>query len=226
MSVLPIEPDLRKLNAGAIVELFILDTTPIGGATLDYFHSGTTVGRVPVTFQGKTYNPWPIEADGYEKSGTGGLPKPRIRVANRGGIMTATARQMGDLVGAAVIRKRTFVKYLDDQPTADPTKEYPIDIFYVGRKTTDKRSHLEFELVSSFELKGVTLPGRIMVQTCNVVYRGPVCAYTGPMYDKNDQPTSSSAEDTCPKLLSSCKVRQGENNQLTYGGYPGLRRYA
>jgi len=223
--VTAIEADLRKLNPGAKVELFTLDTTPIGGGTVDYFHSGTTLGRTSVQFQGKTYNPWPIEAEGYEKNGSGGLPKPRVRVANRGAVMTATARQMGDLVGAALIRRQTYVKYLDGQPTADPTKEFPPDIFYVGRKTVDKRDFLEFELVSSFELRNVTLPGRIMVQTCNWLYRGPECGYTGPYYDRNDQPTGSLSEDTCPKLLSSCKVRQGSGNELTFGGFPGLRRY-
>lgn len=110
---MPIASEVRKLATDKLIELFILDTTPIGGGTLDYFHSGTSQVNAPIVFQGQTFQPWALECQGFDKSGTGALPQPTLTVGNPQGIMSRTVLQLKDLVGAKLLRKRTFAKFLD-----------------------------------------------------------------------------------------------------------------
>ena len=81
---------------------------------------------------------------------------------------------------------------------------------------------VEFELAASFDLEGVTLPRRQIVQNvCPWRYRGSECGYTGTAYlDANDQAVASSSLDVCGKRLSSCKARFGQNAELPFGGFP------
>jgi len=134
-----------------------------------------------------------------------------------------------DLVGAKITRKRTLAKYLDAvnfeggvNPTADPSAEFADDVYYVDRKSRETRDVVEFELAASFDLEGVTLPRRQIVQNvCPWRYRGTECGYTGTVYlDANDQAVGSSSLDVCGKRLSSCKARFGQNAELPFGGFP------
>ncbi len=107
-----IASDIQKLAPGNLVELFELDASAIGG-TVYRFHAGTNELQSPVVWQGNIYTPYPVEASGFEWSGRGTLPQPQVRVANIFGLISALCLQHDDLVGAKLIRRRTFVKYLD-----------------------------------------------------------------------------------------------------------------
>jgi len=203
-----IASDLQKLAPGALIELFILDATALGG-DVTRLHAGTNELRASVVWQGATYAPFPIEASGFELSGRGALPQPKVRVANVTGLITALCMELNDLVGAKFTRKRTLVKYLDAvnftggvNPTADATQEFPDEIWYV---------------------KGVKLPRRQMIaNVCSWLYRGPECGYAGgAVADINDVATTVLANDQCGKRLASCKLRFGEFAELPYGGFPG-----
>jgi len=157
------------------------------------------------------------------------VPRPRLRVANVTGAITALVLTYQDLVGAKITRKRTLAKYLDAvnfeggvNPTADPLAEFADDVYYVDRKSRETRDVVEFELAASFDLEGVTLPRRQIVQNvCPWRYRGSECGYTGMAYfDANDQAVGSSSLDVCGKRLSSCKARFGQNAELPFGGFP------
>lgn len=104
--------DLQKLSGGAWVELFELDASDVGG-TLYRFHCGTNEYYQPVVWQGQTYTPWEIQADGFGYSGTGAPPRPKLRASNVTGILSALLKETGDLLGAKLTRKRTMVKFLD-----------------------------------------------------------------------------------------------------------------
>lgn len=224
-----ITSEIQKLEPSAIIELFELDLTPLGGELLR-FHAGTNRLSENLVWQGETYVRYPIQATGFEITGSGQLPRPKIAVSNVLSTISLYVIQYGDLLGAKVTRKRTLAKYLDAvnfpggvNPTADPTAAFPEDIFYVDRKSVETRDVVEFELATPFDVAGIKLPRRQIVQNiCVWAYRGAECGYVGTNYfDKFDNPVATAGQDQCGKRLSSCEKRFGENNPLNFGGFPG-----
>ena len=225
---LKISSELQKLAPNAIIELYELDASPFGGSVY-YFHAGTNNLTQAVTWQGQEYQPYPVQITGFEISTGGQIPRPKMAVSNVSGIITALVLAYDDLLGAKVTRKRTMQKYLDAvnfsggvNPNADPTAEFPDDIYYVERKTSENKSAVEFELSASFDVQGVKLPRRQIIQNiCPWKYRGAECGYAGTnYYDSNDQPVGSLGLDVCGKRISSCELRFGANAELPFGGFP------
>lgn len=221
--------DIQKLDPGALVELFVVDATSIPGGSVNYFHAGTNSLSGPIVWQGATYNALPIQANGFSKAGTGQLPRPTLLMANVLGTIGAMARDFNDLLGAKVLRKRTFVKYLDAvnfpgglNPTANPLEAFPDDEFYVDQKVREDKFVVELALAAKCDLEGVRIPLRVVTQTCGWRYRGEGCGYAGgPVAKTDDTATSDPAQDSCGKRLGSCKLRFGATNLLPFGGFPG-----
>jgi lambda family phage minor tail protein L len=224
-----IQAELQKLAPNALIELYILDTNVIGFGTTDYFFAGTDANRMPIVFQGITYEPWPLEATGFEFTGQGTIPFPQLSVSNIGGIISATALQLNDLVGAKVTRIRTFAQFLDNQPTADPTQQLVPDIYYVNRKVSENATQVVFELAPSFDVTALQCPSRQILQnSCPWVYKGAQCTWVpqpGLYFDATDKSQALIGGDQCGKRLSSCKARFGSNALLPFGGFPGSRTY-
>lgn len=221
-----IRADIQKLDPGALVELFILDLTSLG-LGLMYFHPGTDLGMNKIVFQGNTYEPFPVEATGFEYSGAGQSPRPKVRAANVNQILGTLNRDYQDLVGAKILRKRTFAKYLDGEVGADPTAEFPIDVYYIERKVAENKIFVEYELVGVWDMDGVFLPRRQIVgSVCWWRYLSGECSWLGgpPYYTVNDVLTVNASEDSCGKKLSSCSVRFGADAELPFGGFPGAGR--
>ena len=176
-SRLSIVAEAAKLTASAIIDLYTLDASPIGGG-LFYFYCGTNESRGPITFQGITYNAFPVKVDGYQYSGKGEPPRPHITFANVNGFMSSLVLTYDDLVGAYVIRRRTFAKFLDGQPDADPDAAFPDDVFTIDRKSSETHETVEFELGIAIDVEGVKLPRRqVLANLCTVNYRGPECSF-------------------------------------------------
>lgn len=229
-----ITSEIQKLEPSAIVELFEMDATAFGGDLLR-FHAGTNGLLQNLVWQGNTYTAFPIKASGFDLSGNGQLPRPKLQVANVSGAITVLVLTYDDLLGAKITRKRTLAKYLDavnfpggTNPSADPTAEFADDIFYIDRKATETRDVVEFELAAAFDVAGIQLPRRQIIQNvCVWRYRGGECGYTGTNYfDANDAPVGSAGLDVCGKRLTSCEARFGANNPLPFGSFPaaGLTR--
>ena len=225
--------EVQSLAPSAIVELLVLDLRPLSGELL-HFHAGTNELRNPVVWQGVAYNPLPVETEGFEISTQGSLPRPKIRVANIDGLFSAAVREMDDLVSAKVIRKRTFARFLDAvnftggvNPTANPNIHFEDEIFFIDRKVSENSYVIEWELASAFDLEGVQLPFRQIIQnSCPWVYRGAECGYTKTDYYNNeDQRVWDASQDMCGKRIRSCQRRFGTNNALPFGGFPGAQRY-
>lgn len=66
-----------------------------------------------VTFDSIRYSRYPIQATGFDKTGNGTIPRPKLTMGNIGGIVGALAKDYNDLVGAKLTRTRTFARYLD-----------------------------------------------------------------------------------------------------------------
>lgn len=219
-----IPTDIQKFDPGQIVEMFVIDASNLPGGSTYYFYNGTlfdgsTYGSV--VWQGQTYAPLPMSVTGFEFSGNGTLPRPKVQISNVSGVISGLVLAYTDLVGAKVTRKRTFAKYLDGMPGADSTAGFPDDIYYIDRKTAENKIYVEWELSSSFDVQGVRLPSRqIVVNSCQWAYRSSECSYAGTNYfDANDNPVTSSSQDVCAKRLTSCKARFGSGN-LPFGAFP------
>lgn len=226
-----IASDIQKLNPGSLIEFFTLDATGIGGEVFN-FHAGTNGLQNDVVWQGVSYARYPVEADGFELKATGTAPRPKLRASNIGGVLGRAVKDIDDLVGAKITRKRTFVRYLDavnfadGNPYADPNVAFSDDVYFVDRKSAENKVMIEWELVSAMDLAGVKLPSRqIIANYCTWKYRGSECNYTGgPCADFTDAPTTDPDADNCGHRLASCRLRfaksNGGNGVLRFGGFP------
>ena len=221
-----ITADIQGLEPGARVELFELDTTMISGGSLLRFHGYQQASTI--YWQGNQYTPWPITAEGFAKTSEGQQPIPKLLVGNVDGSISSLCILLEDLVGAKLTRRRTLGQYLDaanfagGNPSADPTQEFPADIWFVEQKTAETNEVVEFELASALDFQGLNLPRRqIIANLCSFTYKGAYCGYVpGAMFDTNDASTTNAALDVCSKRLSGCRARFGQTSVLNFGGFP------
>lgn len=221
--------DIQTLEPGALIELFELDATGIGGDILR-FHGHTQVG--PIWWQGHEYQGWPIQAEGFARVGDAQQPTPTLTVGNVNGAISALCLALADMVGAKLSRMRTLGKYLDaanfsgGNPSADPDEQLPPELWYLEQKTAEDNVWVTWDLSSPLDFSGVQLPRRVIVAgVCGWLtvggYRGPYCSYAGSAYfDADDNPVSDPALDRCGGRLTSCKRRFGENAPLPIGAFP------
>ena len=165
-----ISEEIQKLAPSAILDLFELDTSSLGGITY-YFHAGTNSLSADVTWNGQVYTRFPIEADGFNFVINGQIPRPILRISNLFGYITALVLENDDLIGCKVTRRRILAKFLDAinfpgnvNPSADPTAEFEPDIYYIDRKSNENKDSIEFELAASIDLEGVRVPSRQIIQ--------------------------------------------------------------
>jgi phage-related protein len=110
--------ELYKLEPDAIIELFHLQFTAATNGLDDnlYFHAGTNGIPTSIVFGGITYTAAPIEADGFEKTGKGTLPRPTLQVANVNNAITSLMHRATnpiDPLMAKVTRIKTMKKFID-----------------------------------------------------------------------------------------------------------------
>lgn len=108
----PVVTEIQTLEPSAVIELFSMDMSAVGGPVVNY-HGGTSGKLTAVVWQGVTYYPFPVQASGFEFNGRGQLPRPKITFANVTSAITALILQYGDPIGCKVTRKRTLAKFLD-----------------------------------------------------------------------------------------------------------------
>ena len=234
-----VRADTAQLAPMELVEMFVYDDGNIGGSftgpTALRWHPGTKpVGNTPIVWQGIPYEPFPIEATGFEMQAAGKLPRPKLSASNIGGSLGAYIRTIQDALGAKVIRKRTLGKYLDavnfpgGNPDADPDTYFPDEIYFIARKATENPVFIEMELAVPFDVEGVMLPRRqVIAGTCQWVYRSAGCSYAGPpVQDIDGNPTTDPDKDQCRKTLTACRARFG-TGVLRTSAFPAslLARY-
>lgn len=209
-SIKKITGDSASLNPTSLVTLFEIDISEIAinesllknlkfGNTIDKvfrFHNNVKVINSDIWFNGKKYVAAPIRAEGFEVTSKGTLPRPKLSMTvSEQGITVFSKfkdimRDLEDLVGSKVTRKRTFLKYVDAETfsastagkplgfSPDPFAQFPEDIYYIDRKSGENKYSLEFELATALELEEIRLPGRILSQRrCPFTYRGAGCCY-------------------------------------------------
>ena len=174
---------LQDINPSAIIELFTLQlsTALHGSNTIYRFHAGSSLNaNGKIVWAGNEYFRFPIQATGFAFQ-KGQLPRPKLVVSNGGNqgsslanlsfsaiLLTVNETTVGnDLTGAVVTRIRTLAKFIDavnfadgTNATADPSAEFPQEIYSIDRKASENRELVEFELSAPTDLAGVRIPGR------------------------------------------------------------------
>lgn len=229
-----IKQTIQQLDPGAIIALYDLDASNLGGDTYHFCEFDTTSGT-SVVFNGITYSPLPLKIEGVEYKGDGTMPRPHITVSNINLTFASIIITYNDLIGAKLTRRRTFVKYLDDQPDADPSAQFPADIYYIERKVNHNKYQIEWELLALVDIEGVLIPKRqVLRDTCTHRYRvykdgsfdysNATCPYTGSSYYKADgTSTTDPSEDNCGRKLFDCRLRYPNNTDtLPTRAFPGV----
>jgi len=230
-SISSVYADLSVLAPSAIIELFELrlDNALHGSTNITRFHNGCNAALTGgIVWDGNTYASVPIVAEGFEQTSAGTLPRPTISIANTDSVVTALLLDVNevtphnDLTGAEFRRIKTLKRYLDGETTADPNAQWPVEIWYIDRKSVENRDIVSFELASQFDLAGQFVPKRqLIANVCQWAYRSSECSYSGSNYwDADNNPTGSIATDRCGKSLTSCKLRFGNNGELPFGSFP------
>lgn len=241
--------DYQKLESGNDVRLIEVDGSSFGLTDVLRFHNYSiphteaeiiTAGgdesklpAKPIWWQGNEYAAWPYQLEGLEKSTSGSNATPSLTVANIESSISALCLAYDDLLQAKVTIHDTKEKYLDARnfadgnPTADPTQE-KLQVWYIDGKTGELAGEtVEFALSSPMDLQGQMIPTRQLHSLCTWCIRnkyrtGDGCDYAGTRYfDKNNNPVSDPSLDECNGTLTACKLRFGENNELSFGGFPG-----
>jgi lambda family phage minor tail protein L len=203
--------ETQKLSPDALIELFVLDLTKLGGSTFR-FHNQPVDGAGTISFDSNTYQAMPIEANGFAFTGTDQPPTPTIRISSISGAITALIEQHDDLDGAQLTRIRTYRKHLGDGSDPDGTAKFSEDVFFVNRKAGQNRNTVEFELGNSLDVDGVQVPRRRLVPRCQAIFKDGVnCPYVG-------------SETTCAKTVAACEAYFGDDAALPFLGFPGVER--
>lgn len=202
------EVNLHKVNKEALksepsslVQMFELDLSlselNVGNLR---FHPGEVdkFENKFLVWQGKEYRPLACVIEGIDLKGDGKLPRPKLLLSNYQGVISRYLKALKDITGFKVIRRRTFLKYLDASNFTnsinpygepDPNAHFMDDIFFVNHKISENKNVVEFELVSVLELEGVGVPSRqIMANYCTWTYRSKIgCNYSNiPVATKQD----------------------------------------
>ena len=179
-------PSAQETESGnAIVTVYeiYLENSDLGGAGTDklYFHDGTeapadSYGSLQMysptsesnwgsttssDYSLKTYTPFPFEFNGYDRKAKGPIPRPTVRFANINRDFTVYNTTHDDLLGAKIIRRKTLVKYLGENPPV----EFPREIYYIDRLASETQNIVEYELTTNFDIQGVLLPSRRIIAT-------------------------------------------------------------
>ena len=157
---------LQDINPSAIIELFTLQlSTALHGANTIYrFHAGSNLNaNGKIVWATNEYLRFPVQASGFAFQ-RGQLPRPKISISNATGLISSILLSVNetttgnDLTGATVTRIRTLAKFIDavnfadgTNATADPTAEFPQEVYSIDRKSTETREVVEFE---SYQLNG------------------------------------------------------------------------
>lgn len=225
----------QKLELGQFVVLFTVDVTSLGGPVLYWTPSRKDIDH-PIIWQGHEYTSVDAQVSGFDKNTSGTLPRPQIILGNADNVVSALLIQYRGLKGIPVTRTKTLYEFLDDQPGADPTACWPVDIFRVERKIAQNKQQVTLELAAATDQVGAQLPGRpALREICTHIYRHynpatatfnytkATCPYTGTVYFDEQGVGCAISLDACGKRLTDCKLRFGAN-PLPTRAFPALAK--
>ncbi len=120
--------ECTRAEQSASVVLWEIDLTEVGGERYFFCNEQNEKGE-PVTWQGRQYQPYPIQGSGFELNGKGTSTRPTLMVSNLYGMVTGMAEDLQSLVGGTVVRRKVYARFLDavnfvnGNSDADPEQE-------------------------------------------------------------------------------------------------------
>ena len=220
----------------------LMDDAGLKDYNYDYifrFHNSAKIVNTAIYWRNKKYYALPIQAQGFEYTTKGSPAAPKLTLAvnedpaNQDekivalSLLKARLKQLNDLSGVKVTRRRVFAKYIDGANfetrsvedlagkgfTPDQNMQFDPDIYYIDRKSLENKSIIEFELGSIIDVEGVQLPGRIITaKRCPAQYRGCMCLYEyvdnrqsfihGDAYNASTNPFGSTLLDQAPPVAN------------------------
>jgi len=169
--------ELQKINPSAIIELFELQLIASihGSSTVYRWHSGSNQNaNGEIVWQSNSYARMPIEAEGFEFTGKGQIPRPTLTVSNLLSTLTAVIATVNaftpanDLNGAKLTRIRTTADNIDaanfsggTNPFGTPSSnKFPDEVFFLDRKVIENREVVQYELRGEMDHANVRVPKR------------------------------------------------------------------
>lgn len=152
-----IKEQITEAYVGEVVELFVLDTTPIGGSMIYRY---TPSSHTPISFSGHEYIPLPIAMQGLDRNLDSAPGRVALTLSSMNSMIFASIISLGDLVGARVTYIRTFKNFLDGQPQGGSNQSFPVQRFVIYQKTMFSPQGIEFILTTEIDRPNVMLPLR------------------------------------------------------------------
>ena len=147
--------ELLKMQPDALIEFFEIDFSNLQSdfsmlekkhrvnisADPVYRFTSNINGTKPLFWQGKAYQPLPIDVEGLESTSDGRLPRPKLRLSNPSGILSSIVASNYDFHACRVTRKRTFAKFIDDANFPENLTTYK-DVDSADPKTTNRNKDI------------------------------------------------------------------------------------
>ncbi len=162
---------VENIAQPVMIELFDIDLTAIGGELLHLCNDTNELGKA-IVFGGVVYQPYPIKADGFEVTGQGASPRPKLTISNLLGLATAFVEQYQGAVGAKVTRRQVYSIHLDNEnfknsnPKANPNAQI-ISHYIIEKYENLSVESATFVLAVPSETDQLMLPRRTIVTGTN-----------------------------------------------------------
>ena len=210
--------ELQKINPSAIIELFELQLIASihGSDQLYRWHSGSNQnGNGEIIWQGNNYTRFPVEAEGFEFTGKGQIPRPTLTVSNVLSTLTTLIASVNaftpanDLNGAKLTRIRTTADNLDAVNFAPVTT--------TSTTTTTIADPADAETVT-YTVTVVQDSNGDNVFALNGVQKPIITMKRGSTYIFNQEDASNQNHQLAFKSDSSGAYTTGVSNTGTYAG--------
>ena len=146
-----IQAEINKLQqTSAYVTLFKVDGSAFGGPVFRFTNNPNSAGA-GVQFQGFTYQPIPIHAEGFDVTASGTMAKPTLSLGNVGKVVMASMRDYGDMVGWKVTRLRTYEKFLDAGATPNASACIGPEVWLVEKLIQRSAQGISWQLTTSLD---------------------------------------------------------------------------
>jgi len=154
--------DYNKPFVGHYIEFFEIILTDLGGA---HHHFAPSVDYDEVTgatsaflFAGMSYEPIPIKLTGVVSTTSGAPSTPTLTISNIHKRLMSDIQLYDGLVGAKVVRHRTFSEYVG------ASQEMQIQNFLISQMLKIDREQVVFKLNIPIDFEGTKLPFRVVLK--------------------------------------------------------------
>lgn len=228
---------LQSLYPGEIMTLIEVDGTRFG-AQVYRFHNeniqytseellaarnGGDLAEKLIRFQGDDYGARPFGLTGLSMSSDGTPDKPQLTLSNADAQVSALVRSYNGMMQAKVTIWILVKDLLNDDGTVNDG-DFRKLVYYIERPNYADHTRVTFDLTSPYDMDGLMIPARLTQSVCYWAQRGwyksgKGCMYNGQngYFDKDGNRVDDPARDFCPGLVSSCKLRFGDE-PMDFGG--------